>query len=349
MRHFLVRPALSLAAGLILIALISVRSTSAGDATTSEGCMNQWMFNGVWRVQATKVEPLMDGAQQVGWQVTEVWRNGTTQNIAPGNSFTKPQQLQLTDGTSLSTTDTNTSQMSQSVIDSHALPASGQFQYVQMFRSAKGAVDANNKPKALIISFDNAKLSQARFQPQFSTKKYDFRIKLDCTASATTAAAQGGSSEIPAKEGCLNQWMSNGIWKVRATAFGPDYGNDNNPSNPQVGWMITEDWVNVTSSPLAPGDTNTSEQQLALASGNTIGVTNSAGSSMNWGQLMNRTFAPGSSFTYQQRFRQGPLDPNDKPAKLIVPFDAAKQNVRVGRPHYTVNPPNFRISFACTK
>jgi hypothetical protein len=348
MRHFLVRPVLSIAAGLALIALISVRSTSAGDATTAEGCMNQWMFNGIWRVQVTKVEPFMDGPQQVGWQVTEVWRNGTTQNFAPGDFFTKPQQLQLTDGTAISTADTTTSTLSQSGIDSHGLPASGQWTAVLVFRSAKGAVDAANKPKALIISFDNAKLSQARFKPQFSTKKYDYRIKLDCVASAA-AAAQGGSSEIPAKAGCMNEWMSNGIWKVRATAVGPDYGNDNNPSNPQIGWMITEDWVNLTARPLAPGDTNTSEQQIALASGNTIAVTNSAGASMNWGQLMNRSFAPGSSFTYQQRFRQGGLDPNDKPAKLIVPFDAVKQNARVGAPHYTVNPPNFRISFACTK
>jgi hypothetical protein len=346
MRHFLVRPVLSIAAGLALIALISVRSTSAGDATTAEGCMNQWMFNGVWRVQATKVEPFMDGAQQVGWQVTEVWRNGTTQNFAPGDFFTKPQQLQLTDGTAISTADTTTSTLSQSGIDSHGLPASGQWTAVVVFRSAKGAVDSANKPKALIISFDNAKLSQATFKPKFSTKQYNYRIKLDCVASAA-AAAQGGSSEIPAKVGCMNEWMSNGIWKVRATAVGID--NNGDPSSPQIGWMITEDWVNLTSRPLAPGDTNASEQQIALASGNTIAVTNSAGAQMNWGQLMNRSFAPGSSFTYQQRFRQGGLDPNDKPAKLIVPFNATLQNARVGAPHYTVNPPNFRISFACTK
>jgi len=347
MRHFLVRPALSLAAGLTLITLITVRWASAGDATTSEGCMNQWMFNGVWRVQATKVEPFMDGSQQVGWQVTEVWRNGTTQNIAPGDSWTKPQQLQLTDGTVITTTDNETSQLSQSTIDSHSLPASGQFQGVQVFRSSKGTVDPSNKPKALLITFDDAKLVLARSKPQFSTKKYDYRIKLDCTASATTAAAQGGSSEIPAKDGCMNQWMSNGIWKVRVTAVGPD--NNNDPSSPQIGWTVTEDWVNLTGKPLAPGDTWASEQQLALTSGNTISVTNGASTQMNWGNLIYRTFPPGSSWTYQQRFRQAGLDVNDKPAKLIVPFDASKQNPRVGAPHYTVNPPNYRISLACTK
>ena len=347
MRHFLVRPALSLAAGLTLIALITVRWASAGDATTNEGCMNQWMFNGVWRVQATKVEPFMDGSQQAGWQVTEVWRNGTSQNIAPGDSWTKPQQLQLTDGTVLTTTDNTTSQLSQSGIDSHGLPPSGQFQAVQIFRSSKGAVDASNKPKVLLIAFDNAKLSQARFKPHFTTKQYDYRIKLDCVASATTAGAQGGSSEIPAKEGCLNQWMSNGIWKVRATAVTPDHNND--PSSPQIGWTISEDWVNLTSHPLAPGDTNTGEQQLALAGGNTLSVTNGAATQMNWGQLIFRTFPAGSSWTYTQNFRMANLDPNDKPAKLIVPFDAAKQNARTGAPHYTVNPPNYRISLTCTK
>src|ERR1700681_1112325 len=70
-------------------------------ATTAEACMNQWVFNGVWRVKATKVEPFMDGTQQVGWQVTESWRNGTTQEMAPGDSLLKDQVLALDDGSSI--------------------------------------------------------------------------------------------------------------------------------------------------------------------------------------------------------------------------------------------------------
>ncbi len=59
------------------------------------GCLNQWLFNGVWRAKVTKVEPIMDGAKQTGWQVTEVWRNGTSRELAPADSSLKSMDLQL--------------------------------------------------------------------------------------------------------------------------------------------------------------------------------------------------------------------------------------------------------------
>jgi hypothetical protein len=183
-------------------------------------------------------------------------------------------------------------------------------------------------------------------KPHFSTAKYNFHFKLDCVASGAAAQAQGGSGEIAAVKGCLNQWVSNGIWKVRATAIGPD--NNNDSSSPQIGWMVTEDWVNVTQRAIAPGDVFDADQYLVTASGNNVSSSNSAGTSMNKQQLDFRTIAPGGSFTYQQRFRWSNLDPNDKPVRLLFTFDAAKQNARSGWPHYTM-PADFRIDLTCTK
>lgn len=346
MRHFFARPALSFGAAFSFLALVSVRSLSAGDVTNTEGCMNQWLFNGIWRVQATKVEPMMDGAQQVGWQVTEVWRNGTSSaGIAPGDTFAKPQQLELGDGTKLSTDDTSTAHMSQSQIDTHAFGASSQFTYVQIFRPQQGLPDPANKPKAFDISFDNSKLSQSRVRPHFSTTRYDYRIKLDCTASTTTASAQGGSSQIAGKEGCMNQWMSNGLWRMRSTGVAPD----NDLGGTQVGWKIAEEWTSLAPRPLAPGDSYIIGQQLALTGGNTMSSGDGVVSSGSFGQLAGHSFSPGGAFTYEQQFRQIPLDATDKPTKLIVSFDAAKQNARAGMPHYTLKPANFRISFTCSK
>jgi len=68
-----------------MIGVLLARSASLGDASSREGCMNQWLFNGVWRVKVTNVEPYMSGNQQVGWQVTEVWRNGTSEELSPGD------------------------------------------------------------------------------------------------------------------------------------------------------------------------------------------------------------------------------------------------------------------------
>ena len=74
------------AAVVCLIAPIGGDAPALGDSTSQEGCKNQWMFNGVWRVQVTDVQPYVSGGQQTGWQVTEVWRNGFNQEAAPSDS-----------------------------------------------------------------------------------------------------------------------------------------------------------------------------------------------------------------------------------------------------------------------
>jgi hypothetical protein len=43
------------------------------------------------------------------------------------------------------------------------------------------------------------------------------------------------------------------------------------------------------------------------------------------------------------------LNASDKPVRLLVTFDAAKEKQNPNAPQYTSNPPNFRISLACTK
>jgi len=47
------------------------------DANAREGCLNQWLFSGVWRVQVTAGEPYMIGGLPQGWPVADVWPTGT--------------------------------------------------------------------------------------------------------------------------------------------------------------------------------------------------------------------------------------------------------------------------------
>lgn len=328
---------------LVFVAVFLGRSTGAADGNSREGCMNQWLFNGVWRVQVTKVEPFMNGGQQAGWQVTEVWRNGTTQELAPGDSLLQDQRLELSNGAILASA-TSTGSLSLSAISSHSFAPAAQNSFTQIFVAA--TVDPANKPKAVDITFDGAKLSTFRFKPHFSTQQYNYRFKLDCVASGAAAQAQGGSAQVAAMEGCMNQWISNGVWKMRATAIAPD--NNNDPTSPQIGWMITEDWVSLVGRPIAPSDTMDTDQYLITASGNNVPATNSAGTSMNKEQLDFHTFPAGGSFTYQQRFRWGPFSASDKPVRLLLTFDAVKENARVNAPHYKT-PANFRVNLECSK
>jgi hypothetical protein len=69
-------------------AVASAPSSGAGGANQKAsvtGCLNEWLFNGVWRMRATKVEPVIDppGSYNYGdgWAITIEARNGVNQTI----------------------------------------------------------------------------------------------------------------------------------------------------------------------------------------------------------------------------------------------------------------------------
>jgi hypothetical protein len=330
-------------------AVIAARVVASAAANTQQGCMDQWLFDSVWRVEVTKVEPYMNGGQQSGWQVTEVWRNGYNQEAAPNDSDLLDQKLTLQNGFMLAS-GTTTASLSMNAVAYHDFAPSAQFTYVQIFLAP--TVDPSNKPKALDITFDGAKLAALKaagargFHAWFTTSKYDFHFDLTCTATGAAAQAQGGSTEIAAVPGCMNQWVANGIWRVRATAIGPD--NNGDPTSPQIGWMVTEEWTNLTHQPLEPSDTLDTDQHLIMASGNDVASSNTTGTSLNQQQLDFHTIAPGTTFTYQQRFRWANFSADDKPVKMLFTFDAATEAKNPNRPHYT-SPADFRIDLTCSK
>ena len=317
-----------------------------GASTAAEGCMKQWMFNGDWRVEVTSVDPLVDtdGTTQIGWKVTEVWRNGTNQTLSPDNSDMLPQKLELADGSTITTNDTRMGGGPDTELAMHTFPVAGQLTHVALFRPA-GAFNASVKPKAVDIDFNGDLLSQSRFWPHFSTKAYDFHIKLDCTATGAAAQAQGGSTEIAAQRGCLNQWLSNGVWRVRATMIGPD----SNADGVRDGWAVTEQWTNLSKMAIAPYDTQVRDEQLVFASGNAVPSSNTIVAGGAFQKITFNTLNPGASMTGTVLFRPTPFDASETPVKLLVMFDAALESQSRFKPHYTVNPANFRIDLTCTK
>src|SRR5579872_1044875 len=85
----------SFLAAVLAAAVIAPPLPASAQTSARNACMNQWLFNGVWRAKVTKVQPIMDGANQTGWQVTQVWRNGTSRELAPADSSIKPIELHL--------------------------------------------------------------------------------------------------------------------------------------------------------------------------------------------------------------------------------------------------------------
>ena len=346
----------------ILSAIITIAAVCGGffnpasavaDAPSRQACMQQWLFNGVWRVKVTDVEPFMNGSQQTGWQVTEVWRNGTMGELSPADSVLKDQRLELNSG-SIAATDSTTGTLSQQGVSTNGFPPAGEFTYKQVFVS--GTFDPSDKPKGLSIIFDGAQLARMSSKPQFSTGEYNFHFNLGCTATGAVANAEGGSTQLPATAGCVNEWLSNGVWKMRVDSVTPRLGDPNNP-NSAFGWTVTQTWVNASGRGVIPGDgadkgqafegTRVRDEYLVTQNGKSGSSANVAGGfalqtkpGFDW--------SPGASFTFPQLFSWGGFDQTDKPIRLLVTFDDKGQNALPGFPHYR-KPADFRIDLTCNK
>jgi len=332
-----------------LPAILQPGQASAAPANARTACMNQWLFNGVWRAQVTKVEPIMDGGNQTGWQVTQTWRNGTARELAPADSTLLAEQLVLADGTRM-----EAEAHRQEGLAFNTLAPSGQFSYTQVFFGPNMHVDPGDKPKTLEISFDNKTVSQSN-KPHFTSSQYNFNYDLSCVATGAAAQAQGGSAQLAAQNGCMNQWMSNGVWKMRVLAVVPHPAGTS--VKDQNGWTIRQEWVNVSHMKVYPGalgdagnrvaPTNTSDEFIATKSGNNASTYNMAGGFSLGGR--NVPFLPGVPYTFDQLISWGPFDGTDPPVRLLVTFDTAAQRklqMPFAVPQYR-GLANFRISLTC--
>lgn len=331
---------------LIALGTLGLLRAAVADAplpAAREGCMNQWMFNGIWRVRVTKVDPLNDdGGKQVGWLVTEVWRNGTDRKYEPGSTGSGQQVLVLGNGSTITVEGNTLATLSQQDLNYHDFPPSAQYTHRQKFLVGP-SLDPANKPAAVIIPFDTKVQSANKTAPQYTMSPASYKIKLDCTA--TGQQAQGGSYELPAKPGCLNQWLANGFFKARVTSFGPDVKDGT-----QIGWQVTQEWANVSGRKLTPGGAFVEDEQLVLENGDTVSSGNNTLTGLASQQYYNHEYAPGASWSYSQAFRydRPPFDPSNKPVKLLIVFDVGAYTYFNQKP-YPGNPPNFRISFNCHK
>jgi hypothetical protein len=328
----------------------SVGAPAPNTATvaTRDGCANQWMFNGVWRVRVTgfaaHVDPIAN--KQTGWDATEEWRNGTDRTLSPtADSFTLSQQIVLQNGDKIAAWDSTTGTLSQQQVDYHQFPPSAQLTHVQAFVS--NTIDPNDKPVAVVIAFDAAKLQHNPGHPAFSANPPNYRIKFDCSPTEAAHAAQGGSYEVQAHEGCMNQWLSNGLWRVRVTKLAPSTDPSNNQPN---GWLVTQDWVNLTGRSIIPNTTSMLDQQIVFPNGDTVSSGNATTTTLNFQQLGYHNFSPGGSFTHAQRFWPGATyDASIKPVKLLIMFDATSEAKNSGLPQFHAGSPNIRVKLDCAQ
>lgn len=74
----------------------------ANQRASLEGCMNETLFNGVWRLMVQETTPIVRyGGQQHGYAVKVLWKNGTTKTIDALNTGVSTITLVLSDGSTL--------------------------------------------------------------------------------------------------------------------------------------------------------------------------------------------------------------------------------------------------------
>lgn len=164
---------------LVVLAMLAPGFARAARSTTQAGCMNQWMFNGIWRMRVTDVEwHPADGTPAInGWDVTMEWVNGTNgSTLTPVDTAIKDQVLALASGDTITATDSTPGTYNEQQLNYHSFPAGGAFTYTQHFLTGQ-TLNQKNKPAQLFVTFDPA--AHGKYWPQPATG-YNYRINLTC-------------------------------------------------------------------------------------------------------------------------------------------------------------------------
>jgi hypothetical protein len=154
----------------------------AGQRASLEGCLNEWLFNGIWRVRATKLErverPELEGVSlsTPSWNVTLEVRNGTNKTLELWRAGWKDSSsltLVFADG-SVKTMDTGVETRNYDKIYYAAIPQGAAVIHTLYFLS-----DRTDPPTKLLIEMD-AEVPRRQYNLAFSVPNPSFRIKLDC-------------------------------------------------------------------------------------------------------------------------------------------------------------------------
>jgi hypothetical protein len=154
------------------------------------------------------------------------------------------------------------------------------------------------------------------------------------------APSAGGASQVAALEGCVNEWLLNGIWRFRLISITPYQENDH------VGWKLRMELRNATKvNGIALSGTGYESFKLAFPDGNTLDP-------YNVNELTDPAIPPGAGVVSDVIF-ENTKQVQGEPQKLLLfirPDAAAIKYLReaVGIA-YTVPDPSFRVKLDCQK
>ena len=157
-------------------------SGGANQRAALEGCVNETLFNGLWRLKVLKVEAIHkdDDPLAPGWGVTVEVRNGWTGTLNPGDSGFANDNMFVVEpgGNSLSVDAYN-----EQPLVGHVFPQGGVFTYQLVFYYPYGTTaEQVQAPQKFLMGADPKKIdsSLAAAGVHYSTPTPGFRVNLDC-------------------------------------------------------------------------------------------------------------------------------------------------------------------------
>lgn len=173
-----------LAGGTLELSL-PVAPGGANERVSVEGCLGEFLFNGVWRLRVNKVEPARQPGSGdpgiPGWAVAVEFRNGTTRTLSPSKTGIDAGGR----GISLATDDGNTLSLraGSDWVDfaSKAIPqgAAG-IHRLGFFYPDAGA--GSRKPTKLLLEINTDELRNwtETKDLRYAVPNPSFRVRLDC-------------------------------------------------------------------------------------------------------------------------------------------------------------------------
>jgi len=160
--------------------------TTAGGANerpSLEGCMSEYLFNGVWRIKATKLERITKDGSTPGWGLTLELRNGSKTTLISTDAGVSGTgegiQLAFSDATTLSVDPYDVQKLTYA-----SLPQGGVVtRQLKFYYPNDTAPSAVQTPTKFLLQVDPKGIG---FTPKqagvaFSSANPSFRVRLDCS------------------------------------------------------------------------------------------------------------------------------------------------------------------------